>query len=230
MDDLQGIKIIFMDSDMVIVRKPPGIPCQADKTGAEDVASILGKSLGGYIGLIHRLDRPVGGVMAFARNPFAAANLAKQAREGFGRAYLAVVTSDETPSPHAELRHFLVKNERLNMSFTADGSHVKGAKEAVLRYELDASMVDSDGSSLHLLRVELLTGRHHQIRVQLASAGMPIWGDTKYGPRHTGRHSAAIALWAFCLSLRHPRDGRRLELKTSPDGLYPFTLFLNTGS
>ena len=223
---MQGIEIIFMDSDMVIVRKPPGIPCQADKTGAEDVASILGKSLGGYIGLVHRLDRPVGGVMTFARTPIAAANLAKQAREGFGKAYLAVVTSAEAPPSHAELRHFLVKNERLNMSFTADGPHVKGAKQAVLRYELAGSVVDSGGSSLHLLRVGLLTGRHHQIRVQLASAGMPIWGDTKYGPRHTRRHSAAIALWAFCLSLRHPRDGRRMEFEASPDCLYPFTLFL----
>ncbi|MCL2852248.1 MAG: RluA family pseudouridine synthase [Defluviitaleaceae bacterium] len=225
MDELRSIEILFKDDDMVVVRKPPGMPCQPDKTGAEDAVSALSKSLGGYIGLVHRLDRPVGGVMAFARNPAANAKMSQQAHEGLGKTYLAVVVSDEKPLEAAELRHFLVKNEHLNMSFVADGPHIKDVKEAVLRYEPAASAPDRDGKLVHLLKINLLTGRHHQIRVQLASAGMPIWGDTKYGPKQRRRHGAILALWALRLSLRHPRNRHNMEFETFPDELYPFTLF-----
>lgn len=219
---MEKLEILFKDSDIIVVRKPHGIPCQPDKTGAPDAMSMLEENIGGYIGLVHRLDRPVGGVMVFAKNGGACAKLSKQVAEGgFHKTYLAVVEAENVVPDHAELRDFLIKNERLNMSSVADAAHKGLAKEAVLHYELIAS-----GENIHLLKVNLITGRHHQIRVQLAHAGLPIWGDTKYGIKKRYRTPPNLALWAYRLSFRHPSNGRELSFEAAPSGISPFDIFL----
>ncbi|MCL2617806.1 MAG: RluA family pseudouridine synthase [Defluviitaleaceae bacterium] len=225
MSELHGIDILYRDDDMIVVRKPPGMPCQPDKTGAEDMVSVLTAELRGYIGLVHRLDRPVGGLMVFARNPIAGAKLSAHAHSGFGKEYLAVVRSDAPPRASAELRNRLVKDERTNMSRVADNTDEADAKPAVLDYTYEATANDRDGEALYLLRVNLRTGRHHQVRVQLAHAGMPIWGDAKYGAKQRGRHTENIALWSCGLSVKHPRNGQEMAFRTLPEGVYPFDLF-----
>ncbi|MCL2674334.1 MAG: RNA pseudouridine synthase [Defluviitaleaceae bacterium] len=224
---VEKLETLFEDNDIMVVRKPQGMPCQPDKTGAADIASMLAENNGGYIGPVHRLDRPVGGVMVFAKNSNACAKLSKQVAEGgFRKAYLAVVEAASVAPVNAELRDFLVKNERLNMSSVADGAHIHGAKEAVLHYALAESCEDTDGMPLHLLKINLVTGRHHQIRVQLAHAGLPIWGDTKYGIKKRYRTPPNLALWAFNLSFCHPTNGRELNFESRPDDIFPFNRFL----
>jgi len=224
---VEKLEILFEDNDIIVVKKPQGMPCQPDKTGAPDIASMLSERNGGYIGLVHRLDRPVGGVMVFAKNSAACAKLSKQVAEsGFGKTYLAVVEAASVMPASAELRDFLVKNERLNMSSVAAGAHIHGAKEAILRYELAESSENTGEPPLHLLKVDLVTGRHHQIRVQLAHAGLPIWGDTKYGIKKRYRTPPNLALWAYRLSFCHPADGRKLSFESQPSDIFPFSRFL----
>jgi len=224
---VEKLEILFEDDDIIVVRKPSGAPCQADKTGAPDVASMLMECIGGYVGLVHRLDRPVGGVMVFAKSSEACAKLSKQVSEGgFGKTYLAVVEAGSVTPASAELRHFLVKNERLNISTVVDGAHTHGAKEAILRYELVSSGKDTENTPpLHLLKIDLVTGRHHQIRAQLAHLGLPIWGDTKYGIKKRYRTPPNLALWAFGLKLRHPKDGRELSFESLPENAFPFDTY-----
>ncbi|MCL2616413.1 MAG: RluA family pseudouridine synthase [Defluviitaleaceae bacterium] len=219
---MRDIEILYEDKELVVVCKSPGVPCQPDKTGADDLATVLSSRIG-YIGVVHRLDRPVGGVMVFAKTKEANAKLSQQASRGFQKTYLAVVQPEPGEVPkRGELRHFLVKNERLGVSSVVDRAHVRGAKEAVLRYEL-CQTIYIDGATLSLLKVNLLTGRHHQIRVQLASAGMPIWGDTKYGRKQRPGHN--VALWAYSLGLRHPSGGREMSFTNKPRNAEPFDLF-----
>jgi len=143
---------------------------------------------------------------------------------GFRKTYLAVVEPGGAELPHnGELRHFLVKNERLGVSIVVEGAHVRGAKEAVLSYDLRASALATDIAPLHLIRVNLQTGRHHQIRVQLAAAGMPIWGDAKYGRKR--RSGQNVALWSYSLGLRHPSDNREMTFTCGPGDIFPFCLF-----
>jgi len=221
----EKLEILFEDKDIIVVQKPQGVPCQADKTGAPDSASLLSKRNGGYIGLVHRLDRPVGGVMVFAKNSEACAKLSRQITEGgFSKTYLAVVETENIIPASAELRNFLVKNERLNMSSVVTGAHLRGAKEALLRYELAASNEDNE-TLLHLLEIKLVTGRHHQIRVQLAHAGLPIYGDTKYGVKKRYRTPPNLALWAYRLGFCHPINGRELSFENLPKDISPFNRF-----
>lgn len=207
------LKILFEDRQIIAVEKPVNIPCQPDKAGGPDVTTLLreqiesmGRKPGSvYLGLLHRLDRPVGGVMLFAKTPQASKNLSEQIRTGeWEKTYLAVVYGK--PSPEAgELRHRLLKIEKLNFSKVVRPDHPAG-KDAVLSYETIAS---SDG--LSLVRIRLQTGRHHQIRVQFAAIGNPLWGDQKYASKrsHSGQQ---LALWANRLVFRHPVSGERMEI------------------
>ena len=163
-----------------------------------------------YLGLVHRLDRPVGGVMVFAKTSKAASRLSNQVREKtFKKKYLAVVDG-KFDSTKGTLEDYLYKDERNNMSKVVKPEK-KNAKLAKLDYEV---LAYNDIKNLSLVKVNLHTGRHHQIRVQLAHVGHSIFGDQKYGTRGTGKQ---IALWAYELTLEHPVSKETMTFKCLPE-------------
>ena len=214
MEEYQGIRIVYEDNHILVVVKPPNMPSQSDPTGDLDVLSAMklylaekyGKKGEVYLGLVHRLDRPVGGLMVLARTGKAADRLSAQVREKtLSRQYVAAVRGDVPES--AELCDWLLKNARTNMVRVVPEGTAR-AKEARLRFARVGSAKD-----LTLVRVRLFTGRSHQIRVQLSHAGMPIWGDARYG---RGRPGEQIALWGMHLGLVHPTKRERMDFIAPP--------------
>lgn len=198
-----GIRILYEDNHLLVVEKPVNLPVQADSSGDEDLLSLLKAYLRArydkpgeaYLGLVHRLDRPVGGVMAFAKTSKAAARLTAQfnSHEAKKR-YAAIVTG--RPKPQESLTDWLYKDET-TFSSRVVPLGTEGAKEARLRYSLLGQAEETA-----LLDVELYTGRPHQIRVQLKNAGYLIYGDQRYAKdENVGEQ---IRLWAYALTLTHP--------------------------
>lgn len=190
---MQELKVFYEDNHIIVVEKPNNIPSQADKTGDEDILSIVKSYLKEkynkpgevYLGLIHRLDRPTGGVMVFARTSKAAARLSEQIRnKQICKKYLATCDG-KLEKQQGTFRDFLVKNEKTNQSrVVPEGT--KHAKEAILDYEV---VKYQEKTNLSVVKINLHTGRHHQIRVQFASRGHSLYGDQKYGTR--GRRKTA---------------------------------------
>lgn len=217
--------IIYQDQSIVVVEKPSGIPSQADKKGDKDMITLLSEQLKNQnIGIIHRLDRPVGGVMVFSKTKQSNAQLSRQVQDKiFKKSYMAVVCG--VPSQkHARLVDLLWKNERLNTSkVVCKGTN--NAKEAILEYDLLGSVRDDEFGQLSLLRVDLQTGRHHQIRVQLSHANLPLWGDTKYNPQFAKVKTwRQIALWSERIEFNHPTTGKVCFYHSKPTE-FPFSSF-----
>ena len=206
------IKILFEDKDIIVAIKPSGMPSQADKTGDMDILSILMEKRG-EVYLINRLDRPVGGVMVFARNKKAAAEISQQIQnKELVKEYLAVICG-KLEERQGEFSDFLVKNQRINMSVVANKADKK-SKEAKLLYSIVKEIEDLEFEKLSLVRIRLLTGRHHQIRVQFASRGVPLWGDSKYNKAFFRRKGFnTIGLYSSYLSFKHPRTGKVMEFE-----------------
>ncbi len=201
--------VLYEDRDLILVRKPAGVPSQPDPSGQADLLSAVQASHPAA-GLIHRLDTPTGGVMVFGLNPAATAKLCAtvQDHELFQKEYLAVLPS--TPKDKSgRLTDFLYHDRQKNKAFVTDGKR-KGSKEAILDYEI--LWTGENGYSL--VRVHLHTGRTHQIRVQFASRGFPLVGDGKYGSREKCPY---IGLWAFRLTLPHPKTGKTISAAAIPD-------------
>mgnify|MGYP005801084035 CR=1 FL=1 len=215
---MQKLKVIYEDNHIIVVEKPVNIPSQGDKTGDVDMLSIIkdyikekyNKPGNVYLGLIHRLDRPVGGVMIFAKTSKAAARLSEQVREKiFQKTYLVVVNGN-MEEKKGSLEDYLLKNERKNMSkVVKEGT--KNSKYALLDYEV---LKYNQEINLSVLRIDLHTGRHHQIRVQLSSRNHSIYGDQKYGGRGHGKQ---IALWAYSLKVVHPITKEEMVFKSIPE-------------
>lgn len=210
------MKIIYEDNHIIVVEKPVNIPSQSDKTEDEDMLKIIKKYLiekynkpgDAYVGLIHRLDRPVGGVMVFAKTSKAASRLSEQVRnKEFIKKYLAIVNGKVTRS--GILEDYLLKNERINTSKVVKKG-TKNAKYANLEYE---PMYYNPDIDLTLLKIKLNTGRHHQIRVQLSNMGHPIYGDQKYGDRGKGKQ---INLWAYKITIKHPITKEEMTFESWP--------------
>ena len=209
------IEILYQDKSIAVCVKPVGVLSQCD--GQEDLVALLRKQISGDIFAIHRLDRNVGGVMAFARTSQAAASLSAQIQNGsFVKRYLAAVGG--VPEPAAgEMNDLLFKDSRSGKTFVV-GRPRKGTKEARLTYRT----IDTLGEK-SLVLVRLFTGRTHQIRVQFASRKMPLLGDGKYGSRDKG---CDIALWSHRLTFTHPVSGEQLALRSLPDlSQYPWNAF-----
>lgn len=214
MEQYHGVQIVYEDNHLLVVVKPPNMPTQADASGDPDLHSTMkayiaekyGKPGAVYLGLVHRLDRPVGGLVVLARTSKAADRLSEQVRQKMlARQY---VTAVRGAGPcQAELHDWLRKDERTN-TVSVTLPNAPGAKEARLCYRAAGRAGD-----LTLLRVKLFTGRSHQIRVQLASSGRPIWGDARYG---AGRPGEQIALWGAHLGLLHPTLKTELHFDALP--------------
>ncbi|MBR6957437.1 MAG: RNA pseudouridine synthase, partial [Erysipelotrichaceae bacterium] len=177
------INVIYEDNHLLVVEKPVNIPVQGDSSNDEDLLTMLKQYLKEkyakpgevYLGLVHRLDRPVGGIMVFARTSKAASRLSKIiAERTFAKTYLAIVEGHSIRKSDT-LTDYLIKDSKTNTVSVSDEAH---GKKAVLDYELLNSRND-----LNLVKVNLHTGRSHQIRVQFASRNMPLWGDQGYNPK-----------------------------------------------
>ena len=211
------IPILYEDNHILVVQKPANLPVQADLSGDPDLLSILkayikekyAKPGEVYLGLIHRLDRPVGGVMVFARTSKAASRLTAQfASHQAKKRYAAVVCG--SPQSEAFLTDWLVKDPATFSSRVVPAG-TPDAKEAKLRY----ACIGRSGNTA-LLDVELFTGRPHQIRVQLSHAGLPIEGDQRYHPAAVP--GTQIALWSYALSFQHPTLKEEMTFTCPPEG------------
>lgn len=211
-------KVIYEDNHIIVVEKPVNIPSQADKTGDVDMLSLVKEYIKQkyhkpgevYLGLVHRLDRPVGGVMVFARTSKAAARLSEQVRSRQLKKKYLVISDGNFEKKQGTLQDYLVKNERLNTSKVVDKT-AKNSKLAILDYEVLKYQEEID---LSLVKINLHTGRHHQIRVQLANFGHSIYGDQKYGIRGRGKQ---ICLWAYELTMFHPITKEEMTFRVLPE-------------
>ena len=218
------LNIIYSDTNIAVIEKPAGVPTQPDNTGDADLLAAVSKRFE-YAGLVHRLDRPVGGLMVFALDKKSEAILSKEiSGEGFIKTYFAVCCG----IPKADngiLADWLVKNQRLNMSAVVTKG-TNNAKEAILEYKTVNTVSDEKFGKLTLLEIVLKTGRHHQIRVQTANAGIPLWGDTKYNNEFKrGFYNISPALYSARLEFYHPVTKERVFFEKKPD-FYPFTAFI----
>ena len=216
---MNKLNVLYEDNHIIVVEKPVNVLSQADDTNDMDLLSMVkdyvkvkyNKPGNVYIGLVHRLDRPVGGIMVFARTSKAASRLSVQVQKhDFCKKYLAVVKGKV-----ADSGEFVDKLERLN-----DGNTIvsKNGKDSVLNYKLIEYNKNRDCS---LVEVNLKTGRHHQIRVQFASRGHYLCGDQRYGVQD----KTQIALFAYYLSFTHPVSKEKMEFTLKPNRIGHWTMF-----
>lgn len=216
------MEILYEDNHIIAVNKRGSDLVQGDKTGDEtldrkirDYLKVKYKKPGdAFLGVVHRLDRPVSGVVLYAKTSKALSRLSNMFREKeIIKTYWAIV-KESPPAVEGELRHFLRKNEKQNKSYAWD-KLVKGAKEALLGYR-----VIGRSQSYYLLEVDLKTGRHHQIRCQLAAVGCPVRGDLKYGYRRSNENGC-IDLHARRIAFKHPVSGDQITITAPlPEGVF----------
>lgn len=218
--------ILFEDNHLLGIVKPVNIPVQEDATGDTDLLTLLKEDVkrrynkpgNVFMGLVHRLDRPVGGAMIFAKTSKAASRLSESVRSrSFRKGYLTVVHG-KLPAASGRLRDILLKNAKTN-TVTVVREGTPGGKEALLDYT-----VLGFAEGLSLVKVDLLTGRSHQIRVQLAHAGCPLYGDQKYGAA-VNKPGQQIALWSSLVGFPHPVTRQEVELISLPPRQYPWDLW-----
>ncbi len=211
------IPVLYEDNHLLVVVKPANLPTQADSIGDQDLLTLLKNYIGNkyqkpgnvYMGLVHRLDRPVGGVMVFARTSKAAARLSDAfANHTQDRQYFAIL--------QGELREKrTLEDELLKDGKTGMVSAVKPGTPGAKHAKLDTAPI-AVREGLTLTRVQLYTGRSHQIRVQHAHAGHPLWGDARYGG---GKPGQQIALWAVKLAFKHPTKDEFLTFTYAPPAI-----------
>lgn len=214
--------ILYCDRYIAVAEKPRGV--LSEGSDPHGMPAVIGAALGGEILTVHRLDRETAGVMVFARDGRTAGQLsAAMQAGGFCKEYAAVVHGAPTPS-EGEMRDLLFRDAARGKSFIVDRPR-RGVREAVLTYRTLATALLGDGR-LSLVGIVLGTGRTHQIRVQFAGRGMPLFGDGRYG----GRERAPLGLFARSLTFPHPKDGRRmsfsLPLPFEEVGFAPFQALL----
>ena len=213
---MENLKILYEDNHIIVVEKPVNIPSQADKTGDIDMLTIIKQYIKEkyqkpgevYLGLVHRLDRPTGGVMVFAKTSKAASRLSEQVRDKqIHKKYLCIVDG-KMENPNGTMKDYLVKNEKTNTSKVVS-KDVKNAKEAILDYEV---IKYDEETNLSVVKVNLHTGRHHQIRVQFSLFGHPLVGDLLYG--NGKKHD--LMLCCHKIIIKHPITNEEMTFKTMP--------------
>lgn len=213
-----NLKVIYEDNHIIVVEKPANIPSQGDKTGDLDMLTIIkaylkekyNKPGNVYLGLVHRLDRPVGGVMVFAKTSKAASRLSEQVREKVFKKKYLVIVNGKFEEKKGTLKDYLLKNERLNKSRVVEEG-TKNSKYAELDYEV---LKYDKEQNLSLLKIDLHTGRHHQIRVQLSSRDHSIYGDAKYNGRGSARQ---LYLWAYELTIQNVISKEEMTFTAIPE-------------
>ena len=224
------LNVIYEDNSIIVVCKPCNMPVAPDASGDADLLSQVKQYIKEkynkpgevYIGLVHRLDRPAGGIVVFARNSKSAARLSEQVRShDMKRTYYAVVRSCPR-EPEGQLTNYLLKNQQTN-TVSVVPKATEGAKMAVLDYKVLQTVSNGD-RSLSLVRIQLQTGRAHQIRVQMAHIGCPLWGDQRYG-FGVNKKGQQLALWAVGLTLTHPIAKDKRVFLCYPQTDTPWSLF-----
>ncbi|MDI9475717.1 MAG: RluA family pseudouridine synthase [Natronincolaceae bacterium] len=220
------IPIIFEDNHLLVVEKPPNVLSQGDKTGDLDMLTLLKRDIklrynkpgNVYLGLVHRLDRPVGGVMVFAKTSKAASRLSDQIRRRkFERRYMAVIHG-RPRREKATLVHYLLKdNETNTVSVVKEGA--EGAKKAILSYEIIDTI-----RGFSLVKTDLHTGRSHQIRVQFSAIGHPLYGDQLYNPKKS-KIGDQIALRSHEIVCIHPTLKKEMTFTCLPVRKEPWDWF-----
>lgn len=222
MEKLPKINIIYEDNHLLVVEKPINIPVCEDESKDLDLLTILKQYLkekynkpgNVYLGLVHRLDRPVGGIMVFAKTSKAASRLSNQVREKqLTKTYYAVV--ENKLKTKDTLKDYLVKDKKTNITKTTTKEL---GKESILNYEVIKTV-----DNLNLIKINLITGRSHQIRVQFSSRSNPLYGDQKYNKNAIPNTN--IALFAKKLSFNHPTTKEKLTFEIDLPKRYPFTIF-----
>ncbi|MEE1313389.1 MAG: RNA pseudouridine synthase [Lachnospiraceae bacterium] len=219
-------EILYIDDSVIVCIKPQGMPVQNDKSRDLSVLNYLKNEIvkkekmktEPEVYVVHRLDRPVGGVMVFGRTKDAAASLTKQMQDGTFDKYYQVVLTGFLPNEEGCLTDYLLKDGKTNCSKVVK-EETKGAKKAVLEYEV-LDILETDQGDYTYALIHLITGRHHQIRVQFANRNAGIWGDTKYNPKFqkVKRKYHQIGLYSTRISFVHPVKGNKLVFKTEPEG------------
>ncbi len=212
----EDLVILYEDNHIIVVLKPQNIACCPDESGDDNLFDCIKRYIkekyekpgNVFLGLIHRLDRPTGGVMVYAKTSKAAARLSEQLKSGgFEKKYLAVLCG--TPSKKsATLENYLRKNSVNNMVYVCTQTE-EGAKFASLDYE-----IIGEAGGLSLAQIKLHTGRTHQIRVQMAAINAPVYGDMRYGGENAVK--GKLSLWAYSLSFSHPVTGEKLRYIAEP--------------
>jgi len=212
------LNVIYEDNHIIVVEKPAGIPTQADSSKDIDMYTLVGKYIkekynkpgNVFVGIVHRLDRPVGGIMVFARTSKGASRLSEQIRNRtFKKTYLANVEGI-FKEKRGTLENYLLKDEEKNKSFVVN-ENTRGAKFARLDYEV----IEENSKKKHsLVKVYLHTGRHHQIRVQFAHINHSLIGDAKYG---NSKGNSNVMLWAYKLEFKHPTKEETMKFELFPN-------------
>ena len=224
---MEELNVVYEDNHIIVVVKPQNVPTQEDESKDKDLLT-MGKEYikvkenkpgNVYVGLVHRLDRPTGGIMVFAKTSKSASRLTQEVHTGdFKKRYLAVVVG-KPREKRAKLVNYLLKNARTN-TVQVVPELTTNAKRA----ELDYVVLD-DNEKVSLVEVNLATGRSHQIRVQLKNIGCPIYGDVKYGGDKLAKgHN--LALWAYELKFVHPTTKENMTFKCyPPEDITPWNVF-----
>lgn len=221
MEKLPKINIIYEDNHLLVIEKPVNIPVQKDNTNDIDLITMLkdyrkhheNKPGEAYLGLVHRLDRPVGGIMVFAKTSKAASRLSEQIRTNtFHKTYIAVV--EGILPKEGSLEDYLIKDEKENISYVTTKEKGKYSK-------LEYKLIDTK-DNLSLVRINLITGRSHQIRVQFSSRNYPLVGDSKYS---SNPNNINIALYAETITFNHPTTKEKLTFTLNKPNRYPFNIF-----
>lgn len=222
-----NINVLYEDNHLLIVEKPVNVPVQGDVSKDDDLLNILKRYIKDkyskpgdvFLGLVHRLDRPVGGAIIFARTSKAASRLSNELRKNkIYRTYLAV-TRGHLPDEEGTLTNYLHKNRDKNITSVVSKNN-KEAKKAILNFKVLKRKKDMD-----LVQVDLETGRSHQIRVQFAHQNTPLYGDQKYG-KNINRPGEQIALWSSQLSVKHPTKDEMVTVNCPPPDMYPWNELL----
>ena len=222
MEKLQKINIIFEDNHIIVVEKPINIPVCKDSSLDFDLLTMIKSYLKDkynkpgnvYLGLVHRLDRPVGGIMVFAKTSKAASRLSKQVQEHYLKKTYVLVCEGKIDD-RGEMIDYLAKNNKTNTSYVTDKNNGKIAK---LKYKKIGYV-----NNYSLVEVNLETGRSHQIRVQFSSRGCPLVGDARYNPNSDNKTS--IALFSKKIEFYHPTTKELLSFELDIPKRYPFNIF-----
>ena len=208
-----NINILYEDEEIIVCEKPAGVATQTKRLGQADMESLLknyraGKGEQPYIGVVHRLDQPVRGVMVFAKTKEAAADLSRQVQTKMADKFYYAVTDGVPEQKKGTLEDYLLRDGRTNTSEVVSKGK-PDAKRAALSYEV---LEQKDGRAV--LAIKLETGRHHQIRVQLAHAGFPIVGDKKYNfKEHMASSGSTLLLCSYKIGFSHPNSHKKLEFE-----------------